>query len=250
MPPQDPRGARQGHQLAGRRQGTAAARPVDGLGNTQGDAGASQRWRPRGTMWPPRDGRSSYLDAGGEACVVPWPLDGAVAAGCEVAAPPPRADPGCSVLFSVPDALGRLFVVSGAELLEFPAGGLCMVVSGFCARAGAAPKMANAMISVLMTDIPSLLRGGRAGRALPSLLSGMTVPAGMTSAPVFSNCWMALFGFCLLNHVQFETHSWSAWLGDGRFPYDGFPERPRSDWCYELIMNAGARRWRICAAWP
>jgi len=54
----------------------------------------------------------------------------------------------------------------------------------------------------------------------------------------------------LLNHVQFETHSWSAWPGDGRFPYDSFPERLRFDWCYELIMNAGARRWRICAAWP
>ena len=53
-----------------------------------------------------------------------------------------------------------------------------------------------------------------------------------------------------LNHVQFETHGRSAWLDGGCFPYDGFPERTRSDRCYELIMNAGARRWRTCAAWP
>ena len=29
-----------------------------------------------------------------------------------------------------------------------------------------------------------------------------------------------------LNHVQFETHSRSAWRGGGRFPHNGFPERP------------------------
>ena len=28
-----------------------------------------------------------------------------------------------------------------------------------------------------------------------------------------------------LNHVQFETHCRSAWLGEGRYPYQGFPER-------------------------
>jgi putative transposase len=56
--------------------------------------------------------------------------------------------------------------------------------------------------------------------------------------------------FNKLNHVQFETHSRSAWRGGGRFPHNGFPERPCSDWCYELIMSVGAKRWRTCAAWP
>ena len=54
----------------------------------------------------------------------------------------------------------------------------------------------------------------------------------------------------VLNHIQFEIHGRSAWLGEGRFPYDGFPERPCSDRCYELIMNAGDRRWRTGAVWP
>lgn len=54
-----------------------------------------------------------------------------------------------------------------------------MVVSGFCASAGAAPRMAHAMISVFITDVLSLLRGDRAGRTLPSLLRCRGLSASM-----------------------------------------------------------------------
>jgi hypothetical protein len=54
----------------------------------------------------------------------------------------------------VPAACGRLFVVFGVDWLALPAGGLWVVVNGFCANAGAAPKMASATINVFMTDVP------------------------------------------------------------------------------------------------
>ena len=83
--------------------------------------------------------------------------------------------------------------------------------------------------------------------------SRVTVGTVFESSHVPVHMWLqAMYLLCngKLNHVQFEIHGRSAWLGEGRFPYDGFPERPCSDWCYELIMNAGDRRWRTGAVWP
>jgi len=64
----------------------------------------------------------------------------------------------------VPEALGRLFVVFGVDSLDPPAGGLCVVVSGFCASAGAALKIAHATIRVLITGILSLFTDVEARR--------------------------------------------------------------------------------------
>ena len=83
-------------------------------------------------------------------------MDGAVAGGC-VDVAPPTAEPGCCVGFSVPAAWGTLFAVFGVDSLELPAGGLCVVVSGFCANAGAAAKIASAAINVFITGVPSSL---------------------------------------------------------------------------------------------
>ena len=68
-------------------------------------------------------------------------------------------DPGWFVGRSVPAAWGKLFVVFGDDSLDPPAGGLCVVVNGFCASAGAAPRMANARIRVFMTWVLPLFIG-------------------------------------------------------------------------------------------
>jgi hypothetical protein len=42
-----------------------------------------------------------------------------------------------------------------------------------------------------------------------------------------------------------------SWLGILLFPYEHLPwTKAFSDQCYELIINAGGRRLRICAIWP
>lgn len=106
-----------------------------------------------------------YRDTdGGVAVVVPALLYGAVAGGY-VDAVLPTVDPGCCVGFSVPEACGRLCVVFAVDSLEPPAGGFCVVVSGFCASAGVAPRIANATISVFMTVFPLLLVDVKACRA-------------------------------------------------------------------------------------
>ncbi len=43
----------------------------------------------------------------------------------------PTVEPGCWVGLSVPAAWGKLLAVFGDDWLEAPAGGLCVVVSGF-----------------------------------------------------------------------------------------------------------------------
>ncbi len=163
------------------------------------------RWPARSAMRHRRGSRaSSHRTAGGEVDVVPWPLDGAVAWGC-VDVAPPTADPGCSVLFSVPAAFGRLFVGSGVELLEPPAGGLCVVVSGFCASAGAAARMANAIISVFMTGVPLLFVGVKAcrgGVALP------TLPRCSSSAVMGSRGEQACRAAIGTSHLARGQRSW------------------------------------------
>lgn len=109
-----------------------------------------------------------------EGAAVAAPVEGAVAKGCVVVSP--TADPGCWVGLSVPAACGRPFVVFGLDWLEFPAGGLWVVVNEFCASAGAAPRMANATISVFMIGVPLLFERpedllGRSDLADPASVS-------------------------------------------------------------------------------
>ena len=109
---------------------------------------ASPQWQAPSAGWPVIAYR--FIEGATAAA----PLDTADGSGCVVASP--TADPGCWVGFSVPADCGKPFVVFGVDWLEFPAGGLCVVVNEFCASAGAAPRMANATISVFMTSIPLL----------------------------------------------------------------------------------------------
>ena len=111
-----------------------------------------------------------YRVAGGGAVIVPTLPDGATGLGGATFVCP-MAKPGWFVGCSVPAALGRLFVVFGVDSLDPPAGGLCVVVSEFCASAGAALKMAHATINVFITEVLSLFTGvktcgtGRVSRA-------------------------------------------------------------------------------------
>jgi len=95
--------------------------------------------------------------------VVPTLLGGAGARGGATTAPP-TLDPGWLVGRSVPEARGKLFVVFGIDSLDPPAGGLWVVVSGFCASAGAAPRMANARVRVLIVGVLSLIIDAKACR--------------------------------------------------------------------------------------
>ncbi len=88
--------------------------------------------------------------------VVPTLLGGAGARGGATTAPP-TLDPGWLVGRSVPEARGKLFVVFGIDSLDPPAGGLWVVVSGFRASAGAAPRMANARVRALIVGVLSLI---------------------------------------------------------------------------------------------
>jgi hypothetical protein len=124
---------------------------------------------PRAVL-PLQAGQTSlHFVVEGGVVVVPTLLDGAVAkGGATLVWPTP--DPGWLVGRSVPEALGRLFVVVAVDSLDPPAGGLCVVVSGFCASAGAALKMAHATISILITGVLSVfvdVKACRTGQVSP-----------------------------------------------------------------------------------
>ena len=110
----------------------------------------------------------------------------AVAGGC-VTLVLPTADPGCWVGRSVPAACGKPFVVFGVDWLEFPAGGVCVVVNEFCAKAGAAPRMTSAAIKVLMVGVPLWFvgKGCSIGLAMSPRL-GVAVPAARRGQRAFS----------------------------------------------------------------
>lgn len=104
-----------------------------------------------------QSGRTSpYRVVAGGAVGVPALLGGDGARGGATTVPP-TFDPGWFVGRSVPEALGKLFVVFGVDSLEPPAGGFWVVVSGFCASAGTAPRMANARVRAFIIGGPSLV---------------------------------------------------------------------------------------------
>ena len=84
--------------------------------------------------------------------VAPASLDGAVSR------VPPTLEPGCCVGRSVPDVRGRLFDGCVVDSLDAPAGGFCVVVSEFWAKAGPAASRAaaNMIIFIGVISIPEL----------------------------------------------------------------------------------------------
>lgn len=114
----------------------------------------------------------------------------------------PTLEPAWLVGCSVPEARGKLFVVFGVDSLDPPAGGFWVVVSGFCASAGAAPRTANARIRVLMVRFPSLINDNNACRTRRVSL----LPRQYRTFPPH---WMAR------THLAQASIALSSWLGFG-----------------------------------